>query len=187
MLAVSAAGGDWWSRHGAHTLILAVPALLMAGLAVSADIRAHLRRRADSGRARRQLQLPVLLAGLFSLGAAAVHGAVCPQHFQEAAVYGVFFLVAAGCQAGWAVLAWTRPRRWLMYAGAVGNTAIILLWAVTRTNGVPLGPGRGETEAIGALDVIATTCEVGIVLCALFALRTVGRAVVRAPVTLVNG
>jgi hypothetical protein len=186
MLAVTAISGGWWSRHGGHTLVIAIPALVIGGIAVWADVRAAIGRRRSRGRSRPQLSMPIRLAALFSLGTAAVHGAVCPEHFKEAALYGVFFLTAAACQAGWAVLAWTRPRRWLLYAGAAGNAAIIALWAVTRTNGVPLGPGRGETEAIGALDIIATSCEIAIVLCAVLALRSVAHAVARTPVTAVN-
>src|SRR5437762_1163923 len=37
-----------------------------------------------------------------SLSAGLVHVAVCPQHFREATVFGVFFLVAALLQVGWA-------------------------------------------------------------------------------------
>jgi hypothetical protein len=167
----------WWVRHGAHVVVIAVPVLFMGGIAVWADIRAHLARRTDRRRPRPNPGHALRLAALFSVGAALVHGAVCPEHFQEATIYGVFFLVAATCQAGWAAMVMTQPRRWLLYAGAVGNAAITALWAVTRLDGVPLGPGRGETESIGRLDIIATGCELGIVICAMLALRQLSRVV----------
>jgi hypothetical protein len=120
-----------------------------------------------------------MLAAACSLGAAAVHLRVCPEHFKEATIYGVFFAVAAGTQAGWAVLAWRRPQRWLFAAAVAGNSAIVGLWAVTRSVGIPLGPGRGEVEATGALDIVATALEVGLVLCAVWALVMMRRSSAR--------
>lgn len=176
-LATAATTTSWWARHGGHALLLGGPALLLGGIAVYSDLRARFRE----GRTRdgwwRRTPAAVLVAALFSLGAAAVHLRVCPEHFREATIYGLFFAVAAGCQTGWAFLVCVWQKRWLLYAGVAGNAAIVALWAVTRTVGVPLGPGRGETEEIGALDVIACICEVGVIVAALVALRVFTRAV----------
>jgi hypothetical protein len=155
----------------------------MGGIAVTADIRSRDQRRRKTDR---RTHSALLLACLFSIGAAVVHAVVCPEHFKEATLYGLFFLFAAAAQAGWAVLAWTHRRRWLLYAAAAGNTAVVALWAVTRINGVPLGPGRGEVEAIGALDVLATGCEVGVIVCALLALRGLNVAVRRTSASAIN-
>jgi len=179
MLAVGATQGDWWSRHGAHVLLLAGPAMLIALVAFWSDLRAHVNRRSAPAVARKRPNVPVMLAAACSLGAAAVHLRVCPEHFEEATLYGVFFAVAAGCQAGWAVLAWRRPQQWLVAAAVAGNTAIVALWAVTRTVGIPLGAQRGSVEAIGALDVVATALEVGLVVCALWALVAMRRTSAR--------
>ena len=174
MLAVSATQGDWWSQHGAHVLLLAGPAAIIAFIAIWSDLRAHFRGVSAATWARPST--PVMLAAACSLGAAAVHLRVCPEHFEEATIYGVFFAVAAGCQAGWAVLAWRRPQQWLFTAAAAGNAAIVALWAITRSVGIPLGPERGEVEAVGTLDVIAATLEVGLVVCALWALVALRRS-----------
>ena len=170
-----AVSGDWWSRHGAHALIIGVPVVFLGGVALWSDVRASLSRRRERGQERSDANVALPLAALLSLGAALVHSAVCPEHFREATIYGLFFLVAAGGQVAWAALALKRPSRLLLYGGVAGNVAFIALWAVTRTQGIPLGPGRDQAESIGTLDLIATSCEIGIVVCALLAARTLSR------------
>ena len=50
-----------------------------------------------------------------------------------------------------------------MIAGVAGNLAIVGLYLLTRTTGIPVfGPGAGEVEGIGFADVCATTSELGI-------------------------
>ena len=160
----SAAG--YWSQHGTHTLLVLVPALLLAGLGLGADIRAWWRR---GGRDRvRTVSAPMLVAAALSGVAALIHVAVCPEHFADGLVYGIFFAVSAGCQLGWSVLATVRNARWLAPAGLMGNAAIVLLWAVTRTIGIPLGPEAGEIERVGVLDLLCAGCEIGVMaICAL--------------------
>ena len=47
--------------------------------------------------------------------------------------------------------------------GIGGNLAIVGLYLLTRMVGIPLfGPGAGEVEEIGFVDLCATTSEVGI-------------------------
>jgi hypothetical protein len=101
------------------------------------------------------------------------HGLVTQEHFQEWWGYGVFFLASAICLIGFGLALITDaidPRympgdvnrlRRLMYAiGAIGIVAILALYLVTRTTGIPLGPGSGSVESIGAIDLIAKTTEV---------------------------
>ena len=103
-------------------------------------------------------------AAALSLLAALVHLAVTPEHFEEWWGYGSFFLAAALVQALYAPLLLWRPSRPLLLAGVLGNSAIVLLYLVTRTLGVPLlGPGAGEVEGVGALDACATASEVVLV------------------------
>jgi hypothetical protein len=152
--------GGWLSHHGAHTLTLLGPALVIATLALGADARAWLRRR------DRWPPAPVtVLAAALSVGAAAVHAVVCPEHFHEGLLYGEFFAVAASSQLTWAGLVIFRPRRWVLATGLAGNLAILTLWAITRLVGIPFGPQAGEIEADGALDAIATVLEVALVIC----------------------
>jgi hypothetical protein len=101
-----------------------------------------------------------VLAALGLLVAAGVHVAVMPEHFRESWLYGAFFLGTAGAQVGAAVLVWRYPTRARLLAIALASLAVVLLWAWTRVVGVPLGPGAGEVESIGWLDVVASAAEV---------------------------
>lgn len=106
------------------------------------------------------------LVALGSAAAASVHFVVMPTHFKEAAIYGSFFAVAASLQVAYAVLVLARPSRALLVVGLVGNLLVIVLWLVTRTVAIPLGPAAGTTEAVGGLDILATAFESLIVVSA---------------------
>ena len=111
----------------------------------------------------------VLAAG--SVLASGIHAAVCPAHFREATAFGLFFAGSAILQAAWAGLVVARPDRGVLLAGAIGNAAIVLLWIVTRTSGVPFGPRPWHAEAIGSLDLFATIVEAVIAGGALMVMR----------------
>ena len=103
-------------------------------------------------------------AAALSLVAALIHLWVMPEHMEEWWGYGTFFLVLAVVQALYAVALVRRPRRWLLVAGIVGNLAVIGLWVVTRTLGIPFfGPHAGETEAVGGIDVASKLAEAALV------------------------
>lgn len=111
----------------------------------------------------------VVVAAALSLAAALIHLWVTSEHFDEWWGYGAFFLVVATAQALYAVALVRRPRPWLLALGTVGNLAIIGLWVVTRTLGVPsVGPAAGETEPVGSLDVASKLAEAGLVAILLF-------------------
>jgi hypothetical protein len=163
---VSTSAAGFWTQHGTHTLLVLVPALLFAGIGLAADFRVWLRR----GGHRMPLAGAgsMLIAAGLSAVAALIHVAVCPEHFRIGVLYGVFFAVAAGGQFGWSVLVVTRRADWLAPVGLVANAAIVLLWVVTRTVGIPLGPAAGQVDAVGAVDLLSAACEIGVVaLCAL--------------------
>jgi hypothetical protein len=103
------------------------------------------------------------LLALASLGAAAVHVAVCPGHLAESTLYGLFFIGAAIAQAGWASAILVRPTRQLVVLGVAGNLAVMALWGVSRTLGLPVGPAPGVPEVPGAVDALATAYEMFVV------------------------
>lgn len=99
----------------------------------------------------------VVLAALLVLAAGLIHALVIADHFEEYWLFGVLFAVVAALQALWAAWVYTTPlSRPLLIAGAIGNGALIAVWTLSRTVGVPLGPEPWEPEAVGAVDVLAT-------------------------------
>ena len=97
--------------------------------------------------------------------AALIHLLVTPEHFGEWWGYGTFMLAAFVAQASFAggLLVWPGWKL-LLLAGGIGNLAIIGMWALSRTVGIPLGPETGEVEGIGALDLICTASEATLVV-----------------------
>lgn len=106
---------------------------------------------------------PVVQAALFSIAAALMHVSVIGEHMRESAVYGVFFIAASVGQLLWAIAVLVRPSRRRMRLGALANGVIALVWIVSRTIGLPLGPEPFQREAIGVLGVLSTMFEGAIV------------------------
>lgn len=101
---------------------------------------------------------------LLSTGAAVVHFAVIPQHMDEWWLTGMFFVVVALFQLGWALLVLLSPSRLLCAVGLLVNALVVVTWIVSRTTGVPVGPEAGEPEAVGFPDTLSTAYEVVFVL-----------------------
>jgi hypothetical protein len=100
-----------------------------------------------------------------SLMAALIHLWVIPEHFEEWWGYGTFFLVATAAQALYVPLLLRWPNRTVLLLGMGGNSAIVLLYLLTRVVGIPLfGPEAWEVEGVGIIDLCATTSEVAIVV-----------------------
>jgi hypothetical protein len=121
---------------------------------------------------RRVTLLP--LVALAGAGAAGVHAVVMPEHFEESWLYGTFFLVAALAQLSYSAWLLVRPSRELLIVGLAGNLSIVVLWLVTRTVGIPLGPAAGTTEEFGGLDMLAAFFELATALGAVLLLRRGG-------------
>jgi hypothetical protein len=65
-------------------------------------------------------------------------------------------------QTAWCVAVVRRPTRFLFLVGAVVNTGVVVLWAITRTVGLPFG--LSEVESVGVVDLVATLAEVATVI-----------------------
>ena len=136
---------------------------------------------------RERTERLVTRASVLSIVAGLLHGAVTPDHFAEWWGYGLFFLLASFAQVTYgAVPLFARlvegepltvqwPRRKLAtyaWLGIAGNAAVILLYVVTRTLGIPfLGPEAGVVEAIRPLDVASKLVEVAVILLLALILR----------------
>ena len=160
MLEIAVAARD---RAGGHPLW---HLLIVAGGAIAVFVAIKVKEHWDRN-PRPAVVAPtisVVALALLSLAAAVIHASVSAEHFREAFVFGAFFVAASTAQAGWAVLVLARPSRTLLGAGAVGNAAVIILWMLTRSVGLPFGPEPWQPEAVGARDVVSTVLELALVL-----------------------
>jgi manganese oxidase len=103
------------------------------------------------------------MAIAFTMVAALIHVLVMPEHFEEWWLYGVLFVLVALLQGFYGVALWLWGGRTVFILGMVGNLAIVVFYLVTRTVGVPFGPHVGDVEAVGVLDLTATSSEVVLV------------------------
>jgi hypothetical protein len=106
------------------------------------------------------------LAGAL-VGAAVIHVAVVPDHLLEWAAAGIFFVVLAVVQLLVGAAALLRPGRLVWLASVVVAAGPIVLWAVSRTVGLPLGPEPGVPEALGMSDLACAVLEAAAVALAL--------------------
>lgn len=113
-------------------------------------------------------------AAALSALAGLLHLFVTPEHFEEWIGYGLFFFIAATSQLLFAfvIAAYTPPARETLWVGILGNAAIIALWVVTRTIGIPFfGPEAGEIEPIGLIDSVSKVAELVLIACLMVLLR----------------
>ena len=101
---------------------------------------------------------------VLSLGAAVLHFAYSPSHLAEYWLYGVFFVGLAWSQLLWAIGMLFRPRRWLLTFGIAANSTVIVVWVLSRTVGVWVGPNATVSEAATYPDVLSTALEALIVV-----------------------
>jgi hypothetical protein len=110
-----------------------------------------------------------LAAGLF--GAAVIHAAVVPEHIAEWTAAGVFFVVLSAAELAGAAAVLLSGRPVVLIAAAALSVGPLLLWAYSRTRGLPFGPEAGVAEAIGPADVAASLLEAATLAAAIVCLR----------------
>jgi hypothetical protein len=145
----------------AAVLAAVVAAAVAIGIVALADRLARGLPRAGAGESL------AVTAALFSAGVAAIHFAVAKMHFDEYTLFGLFFVGSGIAQLVWPI--WVLFRRWrpLFLLAAVGNAAIVALWAVDRIWGLPLGPTPWKPDPVGFGDSITAAFELLLVaICA---------------------
>jgi len=107
-----------------------------------------------------------------SIAAGLIHAAVVREHLEEDWVFGAFFIVVAALQIVWAIpISLDVSVIPFASAGILGSGALVALWAVSRTAGLPIGPGAWMPEPVQTLDVSATVLELVLVAGALVLVR----------------
>ncbi|CAN5467661.1 hypothetical protein BH09ACT8_BH09ACT8_03510 [soil metagenome] len=114
--------------------------------------------------ARTDSRLAAHLAATASLGAAIIHFAVVPTHWQEWVPSGVFFVSLALFQLIWARLVLAQTTTPVLAVGILFNVGAIALWALSRTSGAPFGPHAGEPELVRAADLCALLLQIYVVM-----------------------
>lgn len=98
-------------------------------------------------------------AALFLFGAGLIHLTVVPAHVREYVPYAAFFLAAGVVQWTIAVALLRSPSGPLALVGATACAALVSVWAVSRTMGLPIGATPGVPEDVGVADLFATVLE----------------------------
>lgn len=115
----------------------------------------------------------VLMIALASTaGAGVLHASVIGEHLEEYWLFGAFFIASTFLQLAWAGAALLYPSRLLLVLGVMGNGGIALVWLLSRTTGLPVGPEPWTREQVGWTDVVATALEVVAILVVWALLRT---------------
>ena len=117
---------------------------------------------------RRELEVD---AAVLAIAAGLIHAVAAVTHSGEYWLFGSFFAVLAVAQVVWGALVYRGASRSVLVAGAWASASVALLWLVTRTVGLPIGPHAGRPEAVGPLDILATLDELAIVVLVLGLLR----------------
>jgi hypothetical protein len=176
-----------WRGHLVHFVVFGLPVVGLVGALGLQEIRA----RVGSGRIlemrgagtrlpepRCKVDAPALrFATLGLIAAAAIHAAVIGEHFREDLFYGLFFSVVTALQLSLALMLSMRPTYRNVRYVAVTSALIVVLYVVSRTTGVPIGPAPWRPEAFGTLDIAATGAElVTLAGCAVQLGKTTGNA-----------
>lgn len=121
------------------------------------------------------------VAAFASVGAALVHLAAAPDHLRDWWPSGAFFLGIAAFQAVWAAAIIRSGGHRLLHLGVVANAGSILLWAVSRTVGIPVGPHAGVPEPVARADVLTVVMESMVCLVALWCAGRRSTRTLRSP------
>ena len=155
---------------GVGAVLMLVTNLLLVGWAVAlrgGRMVLGVRPGATSVATSRVHDLRLLLAaGL--VGSAAIHVAVVPEHLREWSAAGFFFVVLAIAQLALGLLVIVRLDRLVLGAVVAVSVVPLVLWLVSRTVGMPIGPETWTPEAVGLADVASCLLEV-VTLAAAFA------------------
>jgi len=131
------------------------------------------RSQQDNPRARSQT---VVVACAISAAAGVIHAVAMVDHFDHHWLYGVFFLAVTYFQVLWAIWIYRHPGdRRVLAIGAIVSVAIVAVWLVSRTIGIPFGPDAGDPESIGAMDAVATLDQLALAGLVLTILKPYGR------------
>ena len=101
--------------------------------------------------------LALVLALTWSAGL--IHVVAAIGHLDGYAPFAVFFETLALAQLLWGVAVYRSPSNRLLWLGGLGSLAVVALWCISRTAGVPIGPHPWSPEPVGAIDAVCSADE----------------------------
>lgn len=113
-----------------------------------------------------------VMAAALSFSASIIHAVATLPHFEVALIYGAFFVAMTLSQSAWS--AWVlrgATTRAIWWIGATLNITIVLVWLLSRTVGIPIGPEPWTPERVGLVDVVAGIFELGTAALAMVLIR----------------
>jgi hypothetical protein len=143
-------------------LMPALPALFVATVVVGAALD----KRGTLGAAGRTVAVHTplaIIAAALSLAAAGIHFAVLSDHLEEYVLFGVLFFALGWFQLIWAQVYLVWPRRGAAILAVLVNAGAVLVWVMSRTVGLPIGPEPWLPEQVGFPDLLASSFEIGII------------------------
>ena len=105
----------------------------------------------------------VPVVAFLSGAAGVIHLLVIEEHLEESRLHAGLFVALAAFQLLWAVGYPARASRWLGWSGVVVNAGAAMVWAVSRTVGLPGWLDGGVVEPVGPADTVSTVLELGVV------------------------
>src|SRR5262245_9954378 len=99
-------------------------------------------------------------AATLTLGAAAINLSVAPDHLKVYVPFAVLLIAVGIAQAVLGLAAWLRPSRGVFTAAVLIALVCLVVWTISRTAGLPVGPAPGRPEAAGFPDLVTTLFEV---------------------------
>jgi len=106
----------------------------------------------------------VSFATIVSLVAAVINLRVTPENFATWWGYGAVYLLGGVAGLALVGLLQRRPSGCVLQAGIWTNLAMLLMFLVARTSGLPFGPGAGSVSDLDVLGTVAALSEAGLVL-----------------------
>jgi hypothetical protein len=104
----------------------------------------------------------VLVAGLAFIGGL-IHIGAAADHWSQSHLYAAAFAVLTALQTAWAILIVRGCSTRVLLAGCALQLGVVVVWALSRTTGVPLAPAAWTPERVGVADLIETIGEVATV------------------------
>lgn len=132
-------------------------------------------RTADVAPVHKGWEQRILVAVSLSLTAGFVHLWGTSEHLAVWWGYGAFFVGIGLAQTFYGFLLLWNPHPLFHVAAIWGNVGIIVVYVLTRTSGIPLGPHATVIEDAGLFDMTTTVMELVLVIVVVSMLPTAYR------------